>query len=711
MNCIKKALLICSLGLFWLTACAPNPTASENFSNTGNTSSETLKPVPKKDRTFLAIYMVGSDLEDDISPRNGKSDENESGKKSYVGAGTDDFIEMIKGFETLSKQQQQNLDVLVGFGGARKAGWKGIKYTDMACIIKDSKDNYFGNDSCYSTIDPEANMANQDTLQNFIVHTMQQSQGYGKKILDIWDHGVAYQGVGHDTNAGKHDLITLEEMEEAFSEADAKFDLIGFDACLMGNLEVAKRVKPYANYMVASEELEPGHGWNYSDIIHYLAQYPKASLIDIGKKLVDSFFDTPNHQKRKNKTLSLIDLKKIDQVVSEFDNFVSSLDIEQFPSLLMSLKKTQKFGVQSKRGIEFGMDTIHWVENIQKSQNKFQAQPIDSGIQQALKEAIIYARHDKSKKNANGLSIYPLNKILKQQYSSELAVSNTWYNFVNQFISKGINDKQKPLIKPSSEYGEAQDNDPFACTVDGEEGEEEGHCFEVSDNVGLKTVKQVFALKQADDKYFLLGSDELYYIDESETSTTYFMEKWDGEWFILCDGDCDDGDYVFPSAYYEEESEDGNYIYITEAELNGESVNFYLELDRKSEEVIAMWAVPYSTNDEGEVIMSKLQLDIEKGDSLTFYNLVYDPQSDEENWEEGDSITFTTDPIITYERILGKKTYYIEAEDYNDNFAFTQDYDLPPDEEDEEDDSEQDSDESEENEDEEDNSEQDSDGE
>ncbi|MCR5235609.1 MAG: hypothetical protein K6E34_00220 [Lachnospiraceae bacterium] len=45
------------------------------------------------------------------------------------------------------------------------------------------------------------------------------------------------------------------------------FDFIGFDACLMATVETAYMLSPYADYMIASEEFEPGKpsGKNGSD--------------------------------------------------------------------------------------------------------------------------------------------------------------------------------------------------------------------------------------------------------------------------------------------------------------------------------------------------------------------------------------------------------------------------------------------------------------
>ena len=44
-----------------------------------------------------------------------------------------------------------------------------------------------------------------------------------------------------------------------------KIDIIGFDACFMSSFEVAHALRPYARYMLASEETEPNKGWDYKN--------------------------------------------------------------------------------------------------------------------------------------------------------------------------------------------------------------------------------------------------------------------------------------------------------------------------------------------------------------------------------------------------------------------------------------------------------------
>lgn len=53
------------------------------------------------------------------------------------------------------------------------------------------------------------------------------------------------------------ELITLKQ---ALDGAGLNFNWVGFDTCLMSGIETALAVRDHADYLVASQELEPGDG-------------------------------------------------------------------------------------------------------------------------------------------------------------------------------------------------------------------------------------------------------------------------------------------------------------------------------------------------------------------------------------------------------------------------------------------------------------------
>ena len=69
------------------------------------------------------------------------------------------------------------------------------------------------------------------------------------------------------------------------------FELVGFDACLMGQLEVMSAVAPHANYAVGSEELEPAVGWAYGGFLQALSENPAMTGAELGQAVVDAYIE------------------------------------------------------------------------------------------------------------------------------------------------------------------------------------------------------------------------------------------------------------------------------------------------------------------------------------------------------------------------------------------------------------------------------------
>ncbi|MCP4358178.1 MAG: hypothetical protein GY796_09215, partial [Chloroflexi bacterium] len=125
----------------------------------------------------------------------------------------------------------------------------------------------------------EVNMADAETLVDFIVWAAENYPAR-KHVLIMSDHGMGWPGGFADPDpgilgaddiplaAGFGDSIWLMELDDALGRARTQadidqFELIGFDVCLMGTIEVFSAMAPHARYSVASEEEEPGVGWAY----------------------------------------------------------------------------------------------------------------------------------------------------------------------------------------------------------------------------------------------------------------------------------------------------------------------------------------------------------------------------------------------------------------------------------------------------------------
>lgn len=142
---------------------------------------------------------------------------------------------------------------------------------------------------------PDANMGEADTLADFLTWGMEEYPA-DRYVLVMWNHGGgAVDGVCFDETSG-NDSLTVHELYDAFSSCraangDFHLDIVGFDACLMATYEVAAHLREFADYMVASEELEPGSGWDYDGWLQALADDPGMDSQTLAIYAADTFMD------------------------------------------------------------------------------------------------------------------------------------------------------------------------------------------------------------------------------------------------------------------------------------------------------------------------------------------------------------------------------------------------------------------------------------
>lgn len=174
----------------------------------------------------------------------------------------------------------------------------------------------------------EVNMGDPKTLLDFI-NWVKKNYPAEKYMLILWNHGTGwktvdnfeenykkrlFKGICYDSTSSDH--LTLKELREALSESNINFEIIGFDACLMGMIEVASEIKDFANFFIASQISETIDGWNYKNFLFSLKKNPSATPIDIIHYIIDS---------TNQETLSGISLKNLNvlnQKLNEITNLI-----------------------------------------------------------------------------------------------------------------------------------------------------------------------------------------------------------------------------------------------------------------------------------------------------------------------------------------------------------------------------------------------------
>lgn len=329
----------------------------------------------------IMVYLVGSDLESDYGNASLDLDEMEA-------AGVD----------------TAHNNILVYAGGASE--WQDRGLSGEECTVLLLTDTGFVPVDTY----PAENMGDPLTLSSFLNYGFDFFPADSYSLI-LWDHGGGpVLGYGVDENF--RDLLTLDELSEALGDSVGahmtKLEWIGFDACLMSSLEVVSVLAPYANYMIASQETEPGWGWNYdflselSDEVipgDVMGEYIVDSYMDYGEYVFDYY---PNLYS--DLTLSCIDLNAYAEAEEALNDYFAeldtSLDVQNYPRLVRNRARVRDFGTYSS-DMDYGMvDVLHLLELVGNDSEAAQA------AAEAVENCIVYSGTNMD--NAGGISIcYP----------------------------------------------------------------------------------------------------------------------------------------------------------------------------------------------------------------------------------------------------------------------------------------------------------------
>ncbi len=362
----------------------------------------------------IMVYLVGSDLE------------------SEHGCASSDLVEMIE-----SGCDTANTNLLVCTGGT--TNWM------IDAISTDKNTYYLLNGDEFSEVHSTSakNMGESDTLAEFLTYCRNNypADQFG---LILWDHGGGpFGGFGVDT-LHANDRLYMDELSSALNaggfNSGNKLEFLGFDACLMGSVEVAWAVKDHADYFIASQELEPGDGWDYS-FLKNVANAKNGE--EVGRLIIDSYFDyytaliAQNPKNKVDLTLSCVDLSAINQVETCVDNMFSKIngdDITYCYSNMSRLRNNTKvFGKISVSGSYDLIDLVHITDQLNEHF------PEAKALKDALNGYICYSKTNVS--NANGVSIYhPYDDIQNMNYCIDecaaMGFSDDYVSYLRGFAAK-----------------------------------------------------------------------------------------------------------------------------------------------------------------------------------------------------------------------------------------------------------------------------------
>lgn len=258
----------------------------------------------------LLVYICGSDLE------------------QKRGAATANIAEM------LSADIPDGVNVILQTGGSSK--WRNFD------IPSDRSNRYAVKNGTLELIEsnPPVNMGSERAFSDFLKFGLEKYPAEQTAVV-FWNHGGGSAvGVCSDALNG-NDFLTLSEISSALESVglQKKLAFVGFDACLMANYETARILAPFAEKMIASEELEPSGGWDWKKTLENLSD-----PTEIAKGYAEKNADTDYY------TVSVIDLEKFGIVEDLFSRVVEKIGRGEKNLFARAAYYAQGFGSSSGKG-------------------------------------------------------------------------------------------------------------------------------------------------------------------------------------------------------------------------------------------------------------------------------------------------------------------------------------------------------------------------
>lgn len=622
---------------------------TDDSSNVGKLNKEVAKEARERYTTIqgdgsdvvtLMVYMCGTDLE------------------SRSGMATNDISEMAAA--SLGK----NVNLILYTGGCKR--WRNQ-------VVSNKNNQIYqvtgGGLKLLNKNMGNGSMTDPATLTEFIKYCSKNFPANRNELI-FWDHGGgSLTGYGYDEKHPGSGSMTLAGIDTALKNANMKFDFIGFDTCLMATVENAQMLSKYGDYMIASEETEPGVGWYYTNWLNNLAADTSRPTLDIGKDIIDDFVTVCNKKCRgQQTTLSIVDLAEFQETVpSAFTAFAkdtrTKIQKKDYKIVSTARGKTREFSPSS--GID-QIDLIHFALNMGTKEGK--------ALASSLKKAIKYNRTSANMTNAYGISAYfpykrtsNVDKAVKTYHA--IGMDDEYSQCIREFASMEVGGQLasggtgSPLISlfGNLESGSSsQSSADIAQLLNAFLGNQSGITglsgsnsdFFTGKSLDLNDMADYIAENQFDTKNILWKNNssgqQVISMPEDQwdliTKLDYNMFYDDGEGYVDLGLDNvyefdEEGNLIGPSdrtwisingqpvAYYHlDTTEDGNNYTITgkvPAKLNGERVDLILVFDQDNPKGYVAGARPDYDEDETET-ESRGLIDLKKGDKLDFLCDYYD---------------------------------------------------------------------------------------
>ncbi|MEM8859201.1 MAG: clostripain-related cysteine peptidase [Chloroflexota bacterium] len=358
----------------------------------------------------------------------------------------------------------------------------------------------------------ELNMGDPSVLADFIQWGLANYPAKRHSLV-VWDHGVGWSGIAEDITDG--DQLTLDELERALAagirqQDNFQFDMIGFDACLMGQLDVYQALVPYASAVAASEELTPAAGWPYTNWLNALAADTSSDGKMAAQLATSAFIDYYSTEAPSDfVTMAAIDLEKIGEVTDQLNQLTESLsqDLNLAASIIAPARAgteiyAKAYGFDAEQ--YSAIDLNHFASILAEQSPDSMIAEQSQRVAEAVSNAVIQSKSGRGLPNASGISLYfPSSQDqVNPNYSIENALP-AWESFLTNYHQTSLERNVPPKVNIFQETREVTDTLTIAA-----ESNPLWLGFQIS-GLDLTTVNLLVGQPSAENRLKLLEIDPL----------------------------------------------------------------------------------------------------------------------------------------------------------------------------------------------------------
>lgn len=297
----------------------------------------------------------------------------------------------------------------------------------------------------------ELNTGNQNTLSDFLIWCNDLSNLGDQNILVIWGHGGGYSNYNEEGlskltiepskqihwiayDASQNDALTIPELKNAIKIAPQKFNILAFDACLMGNIETYFELVNCTDIIIASQEIVDPLGFPYGEILGQIEA--KTNTQHWAYNFVNGFIK----YSEKNFTLSAINQLFINDLFLIFDQIAKGI-LNNF-----NFKKIEEISKKIKRfKDENYVDLLDLVMLLQNVPSMEESLPIFKDFYKKHHQTVFVHQYNGNYSQSHGISIFfpkrkPTEIIISEflkldvyyKYPNWLKLINHYFNYANQ---------------------------------------------------------------------------------------------------------------------------------------------------------------------------------------------------------------------------------------------------------------------------------------